>query len=136
MDGWIDGYTHIYMYIYIYICLKKYAYRNVCCKIYMLENDFNTTLSPSFDTLWLQLHWYLWLGITISCVFISGIIARGWCYISLFHLMHVIAPTHASTCTTSLMHVKKCTCHFCLWHLLSRILEWRNWKKCQKHQIE
>ena len=43
---------------------------------------------------------------------------------------------HASTCSTSLMCGKNNMHHFCLWHLLSRALEWRKWKKKQKHQIE
>ena len=37
---------------------------------------------------------------------------------------------------TSLMRVKYFTCHFCLWHLLSEILECRKWKKDQRNQIE
>ena len=33
---------------------------------------------------------------------------------SLLHLMHAVARTHASTCTTSFMCEKNSTCHFCL----------------------
>ena len=51
---------------------------------------------------------------------------------SLIHLMHAIACAHASTLATSLMHVKNCTRHCCLWHLL----EGRKWKKDKKYQIE
>ena len=56
--------------------------------------------------------------------------------ISLLHLMRMIACVHISTLATSLMHVKNNMCHFCLSHLLSGTLEWRKWKKDQKHQIE
>ena len=55
--------------------------------------------------------------------------------ISLLHLMHVIAHPHPGTLATSLMRVKNSTCHFCLWHLLSGTLEWKKWKKDQKHQF-
>ena len=56
-------------------------------------------------------------------------------WISLFHLLCVIACTHYSTRTTSLTPVKNSTCLFCLWHLLSWTLERKEWKKDQKHQI-
>ena len=49
--------------------------------------------------------------------------------ISLLHLMHVIECAHANTLATTLMFVKNNMHHFCLWHLLSRILGWRKWKK-------
>ena len=42
--------------------------------------------------------------------------------------MHAIVVTHASTCTTSLMHVKNSKHHFCLWYLFSGTLEWRKWR--------
>ena len=42
------------------------------------------------------------------------------CVSNLLHLMYAIA--HASTCTTSLMHVKNSMIHVCLWHLLSGTL--------------
>ena len=48
--------------------------------------------------------------------------------VSLIHLMHVIARTHISTSTTSLMPVKNIMHHFSLWHLLSGTLELRKWK--------
>ena len=54
----------------------------------------------------------------------------------LLHLMRVITRTHASTRATSLMRAENSTRHFCLWYLLSGTLEWRKWKKDQKHQIE
>ena len=47
-------------------------------------------------------------------------------------LMHTCQHTH----TTSLMHVKNSTPHFCLLHLLSQTLQWRKWKNDKKHQIE
>ena len=40
------------------------------------------------------------------------------CTLSLIHLMHAIACTHAGTCAASLMRVKNNLCPFCLWHLL------------------
>ena len=46
----------------------------------------------------------------------------------LIHLMHAIAYALVSIHTTSLMHVKKSMCHFCLWYLLSGTLQWRKWK--------
>ena len=55
--------------------------------------------------------------------------------ISLLHLMRAIVHAHASTCATSLMHVKNSTHHLGLWHLLSGTLERRKLKKEQKHQI-
>ena len=36
--------------------------------------------------------------------------------------------SRSSTCATSLMHVKNSTHYFCLLHLLSSTLEWKNWK--------
>ena len=47
---------------------------------------------------------------------------------SLLHLMRAIARAHASTRVNSLMRVKNCKCHLCLWHLLSVILEQIKWK--------
>ena len=46
-------------------------------------------------------------------------------------------PSHAqvSTRATSLMCAKNGMHHLCLWHLLPETLEWRKWKKEQKHQI-
>ena len=41
---------------------------------------------------------------------------------SLLHMMHAITCAHASTCATSLMHVKNSMCHFCLWYLFFRTL--------------
>ena len=55
---------------------------------------------------------------------------------SFLYLIHAITSAHASTCATSLMHVKSSMRHFCLWHLLSGTLEWRKWKKNEKHWIE
>ena len=37
---------------------------------------------------------------------------------------------------TQYKDVKDSTHHFCLWNLLSGTLEWRKWKKDQKHQNE
>ena len=51
----------------------------------------------------------------------------------LLHLMHATACAHPSTRTSSLVHVRNGTCHFCLWPLLSRILEQRKWKNEQKN---
>ena len=53
---------------------------------------------------------------------------------SLLHLMRAIARAHASTRVNSLMRVKNCKCHLCLWHLLSGILEQIKWKR--EHQLE
>ena len=54
---------------------------------------------------------------------------------SLLHLMYVITGAHASTCATSLMHVKHSKHHFCLWQLLPGTIEQKKWKKKQKNQI-
>ena len=42
---------------------------------------------------------------------------------SLLHSMVAIAPAHASLQTTSLICVKNSMLHFCLQHLLSKILQ-------------
>ena len=49
--------------------------------------------------------------------------------------MCVIPGTHASTHTTSLMHVKDSMHHLRLWHWLSGTLQQRKWKKEQKSNL-
>ena len=53
----------------------------------------------------------------------------------LLHVIHENACTLSCTCSTSLMGVKNSMHHFCLWNFLSGTLEWKKWKKDQKHQI-
>ena len=80
---------------------------------------------------------------TSCCVFACSMFSSFFVHMenlsvfSLLHLIHAIACTHTSTCTTSLMNVKNSTCHFCLWHLLYITLKQRKWKKeqKQKHQV-
>ena len=83
--------------------------------------NVNLSLNQTLLTFWFYLK-HTWITQFILAISVTGylpLIQKYSITHTVIHLMHVIACTHASTCTTSLMCVKKtCTSvyHTCLGH--------------------